>query len=89
MAVSTGELRVTLAGRLQVNPEGVDWETDMSTTPENLLVAATVTMDVPCESAITRDGTTAPADMVKSATVSVNALECGPAEALVPMTVTK
>jgi hypothetical protein len=45
-------------------------------------------VDVPCELALTRDGVTGPAESEKSATVTFNVLEWGPAEPLVPVTVT-
>ncbi len=86
--VSMGELSMTLDARLQVNPEGVDW-VDRSATPVNPEIACSVIVDVPCELASTRAGVTGPANIEKSATVKLNILEWGPAEPLVPATVTE
>ncbi len=63
--------KVTLAGRVQVRPAGVDADTDNVTTPVNPLRAVTVMVDVPEAPASIWLGVTAPAAMVKSTTWKV------------------
>ncbi len=89
VAVPAEEVRLTLEGIVQPSPEGEDLESDRSTVPVNPFVGVMVTVDVPCDSTKTRDGTTGAADIVKSSTVKMRVLECGPAEPLVPVTVTE
>ncbi len=60
--------KVTLAGRVQVRPAGVDAETERVTTPVNPLSAVTVIVDVPEPPARIWAGLTALAATVKSTT---------------------
>jgi hypothetical protein len=59
---------VTLAGRVQVRPAGVETETARLTAPVNPLTAVTVIVEVPEAPARIWAGLTAPAAMVKSTT---------------------
>jgi hypothetical protein len=60
--------KVTLAGRVQVRPAGVDTDTDKPTLPVNPLTAVTVMVEVPEAPASIWAGLTAPAAIVKSTT---------------------
>jgi hypothetical protein len=79
---------VTLAGRVQVRPAGVEAETARLTVPVKPFTAATVIVEVPEAPARISAGDTAPAAIVKSTTWNV----IGPALWLrvpsVPVTVT-
>jgi len=59
---------VTLAGRVQVRPAGVEAETARLTVPVKPLTAVTVIVEVPEAPARIWAGLTAPAAMVKSTT---------------------
>jgi hypothetical protein len=59
---------VTLAGRVQVNPAGVETETARLTVPVRPFNAVTVTVEVPDEPASIWVGDTAPAAIEKSTT---------------------
>jgi hypothetical protein len=59
---------VTLAGRVHVNPAGVETDTARLTVPVNPLRAATVMVEVPELPAKIWVGDTAPAAIVKSTT---------------------
>lgn len=51
MAVCGEVPNVTLAGRLQVNPAGVEVDTDRLTVPVRLLMVVSVIVDIPDEPA--------------------------------------
>jgi len=59
---------VTLAGKVQVKPAGVEAETARFTVPVRPLTAVTVTVEVPELVAKIWAGDTAPAAIVKSTT---------------------
>ena len=59
---------MTLAGRVQVRPAGVEAETARLTVPVKPLTAVTVIVEVPEAPARIWAGLTAPAAMVKSTT---------------------
>ena len=60
--------KVTLAGRVQVRPAGVDADTARLTVPVRPLTAVTVIVEVPEPPASICVGDTAPAAIVKSTT---------------------
>jgi len=60
--------KITLAGRVQVRPAGVEADTARFTVPVNPLTAVTVIVEVPDEPARITVGETAPAAIVKSTT---------------------
>jgi hypothetical protein len=60
--------KVTLAGRVQVKPAGVDADTARLTVPVNPFNAVTVIVEVPDDPARIWVGDTAPAAMLKSTT---------------------
>ena len=61
---------MTVAGREQVRPAGVDADTDRLTTPENPFNAERVTVELPDVPARAWGGVAAPADIVKSPTLN-------------------
>ena len=63
--------KVTLAGRVQVSPVGVDAETARLTVPVKPLTAVTVIVEVPEAPARIWAGDTVPAAIVKSTTTKV------------------
>jgi hypothetical protein len=60
--------KITLAGRVQVKPAGVEADTDNVTVPVKPFTAVTVIVEVPEEPASIWAGDTDPAAMVKSTT---------------------
>ena len=62
---------VTLAGRVQVKPAGVEAETARLTVPVRPLRAVTVMVEAPDDPASIWTGDTAPAVIVKSTTTKV------------------
>jgi hypothetical protein len=60
--------KVTLAGRVQVRPAGVETDTARLTEPVKPLTAVTVIVEVPGAPARICVGLTAPAEIVKSTT---------------------
>ncbi len=80
---------MTLAGRVQVRPAGVEADTDSVTVPVRPLRAVRVMVEVPDEPAdIWGLGETAPAAMLKSVTCQV-ILTVLTIDPLVPVTVTE
>jgi hypothetical protein len=68
MAVCGEVPKTTFAGRVQVNPAGVDEDTARLTVPVRPLTAVTVMVEVPEAPASIWAGDTAPAAIVKSTT---------------------
>lgn len=69
-----GELpKETLAGRVQVKPEGVEADAERFTMPVSPLTAVIVIVEFPDEPAGISAGDTVPADIVKSAKWNVMA----------------
>ena len=79
---------MTLAGRVQVSPAGVDADTARLTVPVSPLRAVTVMVDVPDAPANIWAGRTAPAAIVKSTTWKSIADVVWLRAPLVPVTVT-
>ena len=80
--------KVTLAGRVQVRPAGVDADAARLTVPVRPLTAVTVIVEVPDAPAKTWAGDTAPAAIVKSTTTNEIVPVVWDSVPLVPVTVT-
>jgi hypothetical protein len=78
----------TLAGRVQVRPEGVEEDMARFTVPVNPLRAVTVMVDVPDEPELMLEGETGPADMLKSVTWKSTSPVTWVADVPAPVTVT-
>ena len=80
--------KITLAGRVQVRPAGVEAETARFTVPVRPFSAVTVIVEVPEEPARIWAGLTAPAAIVKSTTTKLIVPVAWDSVPSVPVTVT-
>ncbi len=80
--------RVTLAGRVQVRPAGVEADEERFTVPVKPLRPVTVMVEVPDVPEFMLAGETAPADIPKSTTWKRIVPVSWDSEPLVPVTVT-